>query len=111
MTITGNAEIDLGSTIQMAVSPTAYDSLTVGGTLTINRAKFAVISAGGTAFPPTSTNVFQFFQGAVTVNIGGASGITNITVFTNLPAGMSWVTNLDGTLAGYPTVPAGAWRL
>jgi fibronectin-binding autotransporter adhesin len=110
--ITGNAEIDLNSTLQMAVSPTNYDSLTVGGTLTINRAKFTVISTGGTAFA-SGTNVFRFFSAAVPVNVGGASGITNITVFTNLPAGMFWVTNLDGTLnaSQYPTVPAGAMAI
>ena len=31
LTITGNAEIDFGSTLQMAVSPSVYDTLVVGG--------------------------------------------------------------------------------
>src|SRR5208282_4802386 len=71
-----------------------------------------VNNAGDTAFPGQTTNVFQFFPAAVSVNLGGISGgITNISVPTNLPAGMFWVTNLNGTLAGYPTVPAGSMAI
>lgn len=115
LSITGTASIN-GSTIQMAVNRTSTpenDSIvanTNGTSIptppTINTASFVVINGGDTAFAGGTTNVFQFFNASVPVNLGaGNTGITNITVFTNLPAGMFWVTNLNGTLAGYPTVP------
>jgi hypothetical protein len=119
LTISNNAIINFASTIQMAVNRTStpeYDSFVANASTTpapptINSTAFHVINAGDTAFAPLTTNVFQFFNAAVTVNLGGGSGITNITVFTNLPVGMFWVTNLNGTLAGYPTVPAGAMAI
>ena len=59
-----------------------------------------------------STNVFRFFSNSVNVALGGFSGgITNISVQTNLPPGMFWRTNLNGTLAGYPTIPAGSMAI
>jgi fibronectin-binding autotransporter adhesin len=119
LTVNGTAAVNFASTIQMAVNRTSTpvsDSFIANASTTptpptINSTAFHVINAGDTAFAPLTTNVFQFFNAAVTVNLGGSSGITNITVFTNLPAGMFWVTNLNGTLAGYPTVPAGAMAI
>src|SRR5208282_176874 len=99
--ITGNAEIDFGSTLQMAVSPTVYDTLTVGGTLALNSYRLTVITTGP-AFANNSSNVFRFFTGPVVANaIGGVGtvGITNITV--PAVANSYWVTNLtlDGSMA------------
>ena len=112
LTISGTATIN-GSTFLMAIkrsSTPTYDSFTASS-LTVNGASLIVTNAGDTAFAPLSTNVFQFFNTSVAVNLGGgSSGITNIFA-PALPAGMFWVTNLNGALAGYPTVPAGSMAI
>jgi autotransporter-associated beta strand protein len=122
LTIASNVILNANSTLQMNVARTnavtsgpTNDSLVVtgaGNTLTINATTLSVVNAGDSLWVPQTTNVFPFFAGSVNVNLGGNSGgITNVTAFTNLPAGVFWVTNLNGTLSGYPTVPAGAMAL
>jgi autotransporter-associated beta strand protein len=112
--VTGNAEIDFGSMIQMAVNSTVYDSLTVGGTLTVNSARLTVIT-NGPAFANGSSNVFYFFNSpagvhhavlANTIGSAGTVGITNI-ILPNVPNSY-WVTNLtlDGSMALVNTSPA-----
>ena len=93
------------TTFAMAVNATAtpaYDSLTVGGTLTVQAAALVVNNAGSLAFPAYTTNVLQFFPSAVAVNISNivAGGITNISLPV-LPAGEFWITNLavNGSMA------------
>jgi autotransporter-associated beta strand protein len=105
LTITGNATIMTNTTFAMAVNATAtpaYDSLTVGGTLTVQAAALVVNNAGSLAFPAYTTNVLQFFPSAVAVNISNivAGGITNISLPV-LPAGEFWITNLavNGSMA------------
>ena len=105
LTITGNASLT-NCTVQMLINSTntpAYDSLTVNGTLTIHAPSTAlVVVQNGPKFPNSTTNVFPFFN--------HSAGITNITLPTPA-AGEFWVTNLNGTLSGYPTVPTGAMAL
>jgi len=115
MTVNGSALFGISSTFIMNINRTStpsYDSFTALGGLNINAAALVVNNAGDTAFPGQTTNVFKFFPAAVQVSLGATGGgITNISVPTNLPAGMFWVTNLNGTLAGYPTVPAGSMAI
>jgi fibronectin-binding autotransporter adhesin len=91
LTVTGSAEIDTGTTFQMAVSLSGYDSITAGGGLTINAAALVVVT-NGPAFANGTSNVFRFFPTAVI-------GITNIIV-PDVPYSY-WVTNLtlDGSMA------------
>ncbi len=108
LTITNNATLNAGTTFQMQVTTNGLnDSFTVGGTLTINRARLTIVTNGIT-FANLSSNVFHLFYSPagvpmhVTAPVIGAvntTGITNIT----LPAVANsyWVTNLalDGSMA------------
>ena len=113
LTVTGTAKFGSGSTFRMAFNRTnavtatpTNDTITAAGGLTINNAAFIAVNAGDTAFAPQSTNVFQFFPAAVTVS--ASSGITNISVPTNFPVGVFWLTNLDGTRTD---IPAGSMAI
>ena len=59
--ITGSVAINFGSTLQLAVSPTVYDTLLRVGRLTLNSLRLTVITTGS-AFANSSSNVFRFFQ-------------------------------------------------
>jgi hypothetical protein len=106
LTINGTATFN-GTTFRMCVDPTAtptYDSIASSGTFTLNSGRLVVTNdVNGLGFPGMTTNVFAFFPSSVAVNIGGASGITNI-ILPALPAGEFWYTNLNGNLVGFPTV-------
>jgi autotransporter-associated beta strand protein len=111
LTVNSNAVFGTNSTIMMSFGTNGYDNLNVLGTLTIQQAALTVVSNGPIPFAAQTTNVFRFFSNSVNVALGALSGgITNITVQA-LPPGMYWLTNLNGTLAGYPTIPAGAMAI
>jgi hypothetical protein len=105
MTVNGTATVNFGSTFLMGINSTTtpvYDSFVTAtpANLTINSAALIVNNAGPAAFPGGTSNVFRFFNIAVPVNIGGLSGITNITLPALTP-GEHYVTNLvlDGSIA------------
>ena len=101
LTVSGNMLVTNGGTIRMSINSTTlptYDSLAVGGTLTIKSAALVVTNVGPASFPGGTSNVFRFFAGSVPV--GASLGITNITL-PALTAGERYVTNLvlDGSIA------------
>ena len=112
LTITGTAKCLAGSTFRLSCGTGGVcDSVNVEGAggLNLDPAALVVVTTNS-VFPKSSTNVLQFFPGAVTVNLGGGTGITNIVVPTPA-AGEFWVTDLDGTALTRQSRPRRApWR-